>query len=169
MAKHPLPLDVGVEPLTKTGPRTGERLMGQLDDVLVARHEACIDQLVDKALALVVGDDGLPGDPIGHRVALRRRRDEAQHQVAQQQPLLRRDLPVHLLRRLGDGPTDPPRLPVGGDRQRAILAACPRLAQGMGQQRQGAGFAFHLAHEHLDEPRLQEQPVLPGRRLDRRS
>ena len=63
----------------------------------------------------------------------------------------------------------PARLPVAGHRQRPTLAPDPRLAQRVRQQRQGTGLALHLADEHLDEPRLQQQPVLPGRRLDRRS
>ena len=39
----------------------------------------------------------------------------------------------------------------------------------MGQQRQRAGLALHLAHQHVDQARFEQQPVLPSRCFDRRA
>ena len=72
---------------------------------------------------------------------------------------------VELLRGLGDRPPDPAGRLVAGDGQRPALPAQPGLAQGVGEQRQRARLALDLAHEQVDEPRLDDQPGLSRRSL----
>ena len=108
MAQDALALDVIVQPRLQARPRPGERLVCQLDGIIVARHQAGADEQLDELFVLVVGGDGAPGDAAAHRLALRRGRHQPQQQVAQQWPLLGGDLCVDLLRRLATAPRIPP-------------------------------------------------------------
>ena len=80
--------------------------MGQFDHALVAGHEASGDERLDQALVVVVGSDDVTGDPAPHWIAVRGRRDQAQHQIAQQRPLLVVELVVDPLGGLGDRAPD---------------------------------------------------------------
>ena len=143
--------------------------MCQFDHALVAGHEASGDQRLDQALVLVVGGEDVAGDPAPHRIAVWGRRDQAQHQIAQQRPLHLVDLLVDPLGGLGDRAADAAGLAVALHRERATLPPDPGLTQRVGQQRQGAGLTLHLTHQHVDQTRLEQQPVLPGGCFDRRA
>ena len=165
--EHPLALDVVVQPAPQARPGPGECLVGELQDPVVAGDEPRCDQLLDEVVAVGVGGHHPAGDPAAHRFALGAGCHEPQDQVAQGVPLVDRDPGVQRLRRLGDGPVDAARGAVAGDRQRVALAATPRLVEHVRQQGQCARVVLHLAHEEVDEPGLDHQPGLAGRRLDR--
>ena len=162
-----LALDVVVQPGPQAGPGPGQRLVGQLDGVVVAGHQPGSDQQLDEPLVLGVGGDGAAGDAAAHRFAVRGGGHQAQQQVAQQWPLLGGYLVVDLLGRLGDRASDPTGGLVALDGERAALAPLPRLVQRVRQQRQRPGLALDLAHQQVDQARLQQQPGLAGRTLDR--
>ena len=73
-------------PKARPGPRQG--LVGQLDGVVVAGHQAGTDEELDEPLVLGVRGHGAAWDPAAHRFPLGGGGDQAQEQVAQQRPLL---------------------------------------------------------------------------------
>ncbi len=150
------------------GQARAKRFVGQLDGVVVAGHQPGVDEQLDEPFVLGVGGDGAAGDAAAHRFAFRGGGHQAQEQVAQQRPLFGGNLVVHLLGRLGDRAADPTGVVVAIDGERATLAPLPRLVQRVRQQRQRSGLALDLAHQQIDQARLQQQTDLAGRTLDRR-
>ena len=76
------------------------------------------------------------------------------------------EVAVQLLGGLGDGAADPAGGLVAGDGQGASFAAQPGLAQGVGEQREGAGLVLDLADEEVDQAGFDDEPGLPGGSLD---
>ena len=65
----PLALDVVVEPATQPRPGPGERLVGDLEDPLVAGHQPGADEHLDQLLVVPVGGDQPARHPGAHRFA----------------------------------------------------------------------------------------------------
>ena len=167
VAADAMAFDVVVQPRLQPRPGAGERFMGQLDRVVVAGDQPGSDEQFDELLVFRVGSNGAAGDAAAHRFAFRRGGHEAQEQVAQQRPLGRWYLVVHLLRRLGNRSSDPSGVLIPVDGERAAFAPLPRLVQGVRQQRQCARLALDLPYQQIDETRFQQETGLTGRTLDR--
>ena len=146
--------------------RPGERLVGDLDGVAVAAEQPRPDQALDDRLVLLVGGHRPSRGAGAHRVAGVAGHDEAQHEVTQHVLLAGRHPPEHGLGRLGHRLLDAAGGRVAGHGQGVPLAPGPRLAQHVGQQRQGPGGALDLADEQVDQPRLEPQARLLGGSLD---
>ena len=84
VAQDALALDVLVEPALQAGPGPGERLVGELDDAVVAGDKPGADQQLDELVVGGVGRHGPAGHPAAHRLPVGARRDQAQQQVAYQ-------------------------------------------------------------------------------------
>ena len=169
VAHDPQPVDVVVEPGAQPGPRHGEGLVGDLDGVAVAaqqpsRRPAARPRAVCSSSVATVRR----AHPGADRLAAVVRRDEPQHQVAQHVLLARGQVAVEPLGGLGDGLPHAARRGIPLDGEGAALAAPPRLAQHVGQQGQRPGRALDLAHEQVDQSRLEPQPGLGRRSLDGR-
>ena len=137
-----LAVDVVVERAPQPRPGPGQRFVGQLDGGLVGGGQAGGDQSFDELF--VVGVDGhQPArHPGAHRFPVDADRDQPQQQRAQQATLFGGQRLVQRFGGMGDGAVDPAGLPVALDSERAALATLPYLGQGVGQQRQRAGFAL---------------------------
>ena len=70
VVQDPLPLDVVVEPAAQPGPGPGERLVGDLQDAVVAGHQPGADEQLDQLVVLGVVGDQPAGHPAAHRLAL---------------------------------------------------------------------------------------------------
>ena len=60
----------------------------------------------------------------------------------------------------GDRPADAAGGLIALDREHVPVAATPRLGQGVGQERQGAGLALGVTHQQVDEAALEPEPGL---------
>ena len=105
MAEDALPVDVVVEPAPEARPRSGQGLVGQLDDTVVAGQEASIDEQLDQVLVVGVGGERAPGHRMRHGLAVGGGRHQAQQEVAEQRALFGRDPFVDGLG--GSGPRRP--------------------------------------------------------------
>ena len=166
VAEDALPLDVVVEPAAQSRPDPHQRLVGDLDGLAIARHEALRHEHLDQPLVVRVDRQAAPRNAAAHRRAVAAVADEPQQQVLQQRPLFGRQPLVDRLGRLCDRTADAASRAVAGDGEGAPFAPLPRLAQRMRQQRQRARLALHLAHEEVDEARLRaaHRPGAPARR-----
>ena len=70
------------------------------------------------------------------------------------------------LRRSGDRTLHAARVAVAGDRQYATLATRPGLGECVREQRQRPRFVDDVAHEQIDEPRLEAEARLARRPFD---
>lgn len=129
--------------------------MGDLDGVPVDAHQPGVDELLDQPDVGLVHRDLGPRHPGRHRVAVLAGHHQAQEQAAEPATLGVVHGVVQRLRRLRDGMLDPARGEVARHGQRRTLAALPRLAQHVGQQRQRGGLALDLADQQVDQPRFE--------------
>ena len=70
MVQDPLALDVVVEPAAQPGPGTGEGLVGDLEDPVVAGDQPGLDEHLDQLVVLGVGGDQAPRHPGADGLAL---------------------------------------------------------------------------------------------------
>ena len=166
VVEDPLALDVVLEPAAEPRPGAGERLVGDLDDAVVAGDQAGPDEPVDELVLVGVGDDLAAGDAGADGLALLSGGDQPQEQVVQRLALSGLEVAVQLLGGLGDGAADPAGGLVAGDGEGASFAAQPGLAQGVGEQGEGAGLVLDLADEEVDQAGLDDEPGLPGGSFD---
>ena len=124
VVQQPLALDVVVQPATQPWPGPGQRLVRHLDGAVVAGDQPRTDQHLDQPLLLGVGGDHPSGHPDADRLTLLPRRDEPQHQVAQQLTTPEPHLGVQALGGLGDRPVDA----AGSSVRRRPSACCPHAA-----------------------------------------
>ena len=167
MAHDALTGDVVVEPAAQPGPGPSQRLMGDLERVLLCRDESGTNQQPDDTFTTRVAQQAAAGHPAADRITLEGRGDEAEQDGAQRRPLLRREAVVEPIGRAGDGAPDAAAAAVALDRQGAALAPTPGLHERMRQQRKTAGFSIAVAHQQLDQAVLQAQPGDLRRLLDR--
>ena len=169
VAQDALALDVLVEPAPQARPGPGERLVGELDDAVVAGDQPGADQQLDEAARGRrrsppggAGSRLRTGCPRGSGATSRSSRSRSSGRWSAGTCV------VELLGRLGDGAPDAAGGAVAVDGERPPLAALPGGAQGVGQQRQGARLALDLPHQQVDQPRFEQQPGLVRRPLDGR-
>ena len=165
--QDPLAFDVVLEPAAEPGPGAGEGLVGDLDDAVVAGDQAGPHEPVDELVLVRVrwrpGGVGPGRAPARPRCRVRRA-GAAGRGAACAGPGSRS--PYSVLGGLGDGAADPAGGLVAGDGQGASFAAQPGLAQGVGEQGEGAGLVLDLADEEVDQAGLDDQPGLPGGSFD---
>ena len=140
--------------------------MGDLDGVPVAAQQPRPEQLLDQPQVFLVPRDRTPRNPGTHRVATLVRRHQPQHQLAEHRLVLRVQTAEHPFGGLGNRLANATCRGIPLHRERAPLTVAPRLAQHVGKQGQGSGFASHLAHQQVDQARLEPQSCLRRRSLD---
>ncbi len=142
--------------------------MGDLDRVLVDRHQAALDEngegggRVLVALGLQLGERDPPADR--HRLL---GVGEPQEDRPGALALGRAEPTVGALREPGHRPVDAAASLVRGAAQGAAAALLPELDQGGGEQRQPSGLVGDVADQRRDERRLDAQPRPAGGKLDR--
>ena len=163
-----LTVDVVLQPGSESRPRAGQRLVGELDDTVVAGDQPGRDEQVDEVVLGGVADHQSSRDPAAHRLAVQPRGHQSQQHLAQHEAFVLAHLSVDILRRLGHRAPDPSRSLIRRHRQSPSLAAQPRLPQRMGEQRQGTRFALDLPNQQVHQPRLDDEADLPCGAFDRR-
>ena len=113
-----------------------------------------------------MGDDLAARQPGSDRFAFGAGGDEAQQEVVQGAPLVGVELAVQGLGGLRDRSADPAGGLVPGDGEGPPFAAQPGLAQGVGEQREGAGLVLDLSYEQVGESGLDDEAGLAGGSFD---
>ena len=143
-------LAVAVDPFVQPGPYGDQRLVGEVDGVVVEGDQPGPGQPVqdDGRVAGAVGVEfGATGGTAGV-VAVLARDDQPQHHSAGEPGLLRRKAAVEVLGGLGDRTPDAAGGLVPLEAQRAAAAAVPGLQERVGHQGKAAG----LIGDVLDDP-----------------
>jgi hypothetical protein len=157
-------LPVVVEPVTQRRPRAQQRVVRDLDGVLVRGQQPPRHERVEHVVGDDLGDLGerCPPADVGGVVPER-------HETAEEPPRGRParvvEVLVRLLRRPGHRLVDAAGGLVVLDADGAALAPEPGLPQRVGQQRQAAGLVHRgaqVTEEALDEGRLDGDTELPG-------
>ena len=169
MAEDALAFDVVVQPPPQPRPRSGERLVGQLDVLVVGGDQPRPDQQFDQPLVLDVGRkryDGGRGCAPVRLPGWASRGAGARHgavSAAWREPGGTSPRPTGRPR-LGSlpSPGSPSTVSV-----RPSGAATSRAARATA--RQGPRLSLDLPHQQIDQARLQQQAGLTGRTLDRGS
>ncbi len=166
VVEDPLALDVVLEPAAEPRPGAGECLVRDLEDSVVAGDQPGLHEPVDELVLSGCGDDLSAGDAGADGLALLSGGDEPEEQVVQRLALSGLEVAVQLLGGLGDRAPDPAGGLVAGDGQGASFAAEPGLAEGVGEQGEGAGLVLDLADEEVDQAGFDDEPGLSGGAFD---
>src|SRR5215218_3078867 len=147
------------QPPAEPRPLPDQRLVGDLGGVVTHDQEAgACEPLEDRGrlrAALALRDELRKRNaPAG---VLRRLAElgELEQHPPHQRLLLGAAAQEDLLRRMGDRAADTARRLVARAGQDAALPAGPRLVEGMGEQRKGAGLAFDLGEHRVDQAGLE--------------
>ena len=167
--QHPLTRHIVVEPFPQAGPRANERFVRQFHHLSRRRHQSRLEQPRENAVHVVATEHGAQGHPGAHRLTLRGRVDEAEHDRAQGRALLRKQPVVQLFGRTGNCPVDAATRQVSLDRQRRAFATSPRLRERVREHRERARVAFAVTNEYLDQAAFEPQTACRGRTFDRLS
>ena len=166
VTKHPLAGDVVVEPRPEAGPRSGQRLVGDLEGVALGGDQPGTHEETDDPITTRVAEDRAARHPAADRVTVEGGGDEPQQDRPQRVALVGGKAVIETVGRAGDGHADPSAAFVALDGERRSVASPPCFRQGVRQQGQGAGLAFTVTHEQVDETGLQTKPRRTCRLLD---
>ncbi len=164
-----------VDPGPQPRPGGDQCLVGQVDRVAVERDQPCAGQSFQYRGRVRGGSGGalrlqfgVVGGATGVLGALTGS-DQPQQDAPGDLGLLRGEPAVQLLGGAGEGAVDTACHPVGGQGQGAALAAAPGLQQGVGHQRQSAGFLGDVLDDLRGQRALDDQPGGRGGPDDRRT